>query len=177
MKLKSMIVLTGVLIPVFIFGMAHQPAAALPTGELTIVSAMIGNQIPIPWEEMLTANDWIKLVYDPLVGTTPDAELSTEMGLAEKWEMSPDGLTWTFYLRKGVKFHDGVELTAKDVKFTIEKNAGPQSTLAFVQTFREMIKDTEIKDKYTLVVHCKKPCSVITVPLAARSYPRIILRR
>jgi peptide/nickel transport system substrate-binding protein len=35
--------------------------------------------------------------------------------------MSPDALTWTFYLRKGIKFHDGVELTAKDVKFSIDE--------------------------------------------------------
>ena len=157
MKVKMMVVLTGMLVPALILIMAGQLAMAASSEELTIVSPMIGNQIPIPWEEMLTANDWIKLIYDPLVGTNPDGSLSTAAGLAEKWEMSPDGLTWTFYLRKGVKFHDGVELTAKDVKFTTEMNASPKSTLAFVQTFREMIKNTEAKDKYTVVVHLKQP--------------------
>jgi len=47
-----------------------------------------------------------------------------EPDLAEKWERSKDGLAWTFYLRKGVKFHkDYGELTAEDVKFSLEKAA------------------------------------------------------
>src|SRR4030067_1612841 len=47
-----------------------------------------------------------------------------EPDLAEKWVRSKDGLVWTFYLRKGVKFHKGYgELTAEDVKFSLEKAA------------------------------------------------------
>ncbi|HEX8525024.1 MAG TPA: ABC transporter substrate-binding protein [Tepidisphaeraceae bacterium] len=41
-----------------------------------------------------------------------------EPGIAERWEVTPDGLTWTFYLRKDVKFNDGTPLTAEDVAFT-----------------------------------------------------------
>ena len=47
-----------------------------------------------------------------------------EPDLAEKWERSKNGLVWTFYLRKGVRFHKGYgELTAEDVKFSLEKAA------------------------------------------------------
>ena len=45
-----------------------------------------------------------------------------EPALAEEWEVSGDGLTWTFYLRKGVQFHHGYgEFTAEDVKFTVDR--------------------------------------------------------
>ncbi len=121
MRLKWVTVLAGIFMLVVIMLTAYRGAVAAPTGELTIVSPMIGNQIPIQWEEVGQANEWMKLFYDPLVGTTSDAELSGDAGLAEKWEMSPDGLTWTFYLRKGIKFHNGDEVIAKDAKFTIEQ--------------------------------------------------------
>jgi ABC-type transport system substrate-binding protein len=48
--------------------------------------------------------------------------------LAESWEVSDDGLTWTFHLRQGVTWHDGEPFTADDVKFTIELCYNPANT-------------------------------------------------
>ena len=66
------------------------------------------------------------LMYNQLVRF--DADMNPVPELAESWEVSKDGLTWTFKLRQGVKFHDGQELTSADVKFTfdrlIEKSPG-----------------------------------------------------
>ena len=59
------------------------------------------------------------LFYNQLVRF--DAELNAQPELAESWEVSKDGLTWTFKLRQGVKFHDGQELTSADVKFTFDR--------------------------------------------------------
>lgn len=56
---------------------------------------------------------WETLVKNRLAGPEPM--------LAEKWEMSPDGKTWTFHLRKGVQFHNERPLTAEAVKFSIER--------------------------------------------------------
>ena len=58
-------------------------------------------------------------VFDPFVQTNFDTT-EVEPGLAESWTTSADGRTWTFRLRKGVRFHDGVELTADDVVFNME---------------------------------------------------------
>jgi len=72
-----------------------------------------------------------------------------EPDLAERWEPSKDGLVWTFYLRKGVKFHKGYgELTAEDVKFSLEKAAN-KTTSGFAADYSALDK-VDIIDKYTV---------------------------
>ena len=57
-------------------------------------------------------------IYDALVSF--DREMRLEPALARRWE-NPDDLTWRFFLRSGVRFHDGRPLTAADVKFSLER--------------------------------------------------------
>src|SRR5215470_92507 len=59
------------------------------------------------------------MMYNQLVRFDPDMNVVPE--LAESWEVSKDGLTWTFKLRHGVKFHDGQEMTSADVKYTFDR--------------------------------------------------------
>jgi peptide/nickel transport system substrate-binding protein len=81
--------------------------------------------------------------------------------------MSHDGLAWTFYLKNGVKFHDGVELTAKDVKFSIEQLMLPDSRASTAGLLRTTIKNIEVKDPYTVVIYCKKPSLLLDGFLSA----------
>lgn len=62
----------------------------------------------------------IELAFDYLFQKQPDGSLSTEGGLVEAYDVSDDGKVYTFNLRKGIKFHDGEELTAEDVAFTYD---------------------------------------------------------
>ncbi|GAB6931011.1 SgrR family transcriptional regulator [Paenibacillus sp. JCM 10914] len=62
----------------------------------------------------------IQQIFDRLVSYDRAADRFTP-AIAHHWESSGDGLEWVFYLRKGIFFHDGTELTAEDVKFTIER--------------------------------------------------------
>ena len=79
-----------------------------------------------------------------------------EPDLAERWERSKDGLVWTFYLRKGVKFHKGYgELTSEDVKFSIEKAAN-KATSGFAADYAALSK-VEALDKYTVRLTFKNP--------------------
>ena len=55
--------------------------------------------------------------------------------LAESWDISDDGLTYTFHLKQGVKFSDGTPFTADDVKWTLDRNRAPESTSAQKQLF------------------------------------------
>src|SRR5690606_30258867 len=58
-------------------------------------------------------------LYDGLVRPAPGGQL--EPALAESWDISDDGKTYTFTLRKGVKFHDGSDVTASDVVFSVKR--------------------------------------------------------
>lgn len=63
--------------------------------------------------------DVVALVFAGLMRPGPDG--TPEADLAESWEVTPDGLTYTFRLRSGLTWHDGVALTASDVAFTVEQ--------------------------------------------------------
>ena len=88
---------------------APAPTTVKPTGELKIALAFLGAQRMIPWAEVPSGG--IKqhqiLVYDYLVGCTDDGQLMAEGGIAQRWEQASDKLSWTFWLRQGVTFHDG----------------------------------------------------------------------
>lgn len=91
-------------------------------------------------------------LYDPLV--FPDKFGNPLPHVAEKWEKSSDGLTYTFYLRPGINFHNGSELTAEDVKFSMDRLIEIGEGVAFL--FFDKIKNTEVIDKYTVVFHLEK---------------------
>src|SRR5262245_26624617 len=67
----------------------------------------------------------LSLVYQGLVDF--DRDLKIKPVLAESWKVSADGRTWTFKLRKGVKFHNGRALAASDVKFSIDRILDPKN--------------------------------------------------
>src|SRR5438094_8932586 len=79
-------------------------------------------------------------------------------GLAEKWEASQDGLTYTFHLRKGVKFHDGTDFNAKAVKFTFDRVTDP-ATKALPAVHVSALTSTEAVDDYTAKMTLKEPFS------------------
>jgi peptide/nickel transport system substrate-binding protein len=79
--------------------------------------------------------------------------------LAEKWEVSPDGKVYTFYIRKGVKFHDGSELDAYVVKANFDRWLDP--TVRVPQRGQlGPIEKVEVVDKYTVKVYMKTPYAV-----------------
>lgn len=74
--------------------------------------------------------------------------------LAHSWEFSPDLRTWTFYLRSDVKWHDGMPVTAHDVKFTIELSTHPD--ILFEDTWHDLVAIT-VPDDTTLTIEYSRP--------------------
>jgi len=96
-------------------------------------------------------------LYDTLIYPTAGPGEIVKPWIAKSWDISEDAKTYTFYLNKGIKFHDGSELTAEDVAFSMDR----MMTIGGVtcNLFTSIIKpgDTEVIDKYTVVFHLEKP--------------------
>lgn len=94
------------------------------------------------------------LVFSGLVRITEDLKFQGE--LAERWQASDDLKTWTFYLRKGVKFHHGKELGAEDVITTFKMIADP-ATGSSARTHMDLVESFEAVDKHTVRFKLKIP--------------------
>lgn len=99
------------------------------------------------------AGNLIDIIYDSLIDLTPNGKLKPR--LAKSWHISPDGLTWTFNLHKGITFHDGQELTTEHVKFTFDKIRKKNGKSAYHNWVR-YIEGISIIDKYTIKMTLKK---------------------
>jgi peptide/nickel transport system substrate-binding protein len=73
-------------------------------------------------------------MYDTLLRRSPRDGQTIIPDLAQRWEISPDGKKYTFHLRKGVKFHDGADFTAEDVKATYDRIARPPKGVVIPRT-------------------------------------------
>jgi peptide/nickel transport system substrate-binding protein len=100
-------------------------------------------------DEVVYAN-----VFEGLVRFAADG--SVIPGLAESWEISEDGLTYTFHLHDGVKFHDGTDFNADDVKFSLERINAADSLNAQKQLYAD-IASVEVVDPLTVKVTLSKP--------------------
>lgn len=92
-------------------------------------------------------------VYDSLVYPLQDGTMKPQ--LAEKWEVSDDNLEYTFYLRKGVKFHNGDELKASDVVFSAKRIITIGEGFAYL--YKDIVKDVSSIDDYTVKFTLNKP--------------------
>lgn len=102
-------------------------------------------------------------IYEPLV--VMDENWHIQPRLAESWEVADDYKSVTFHLKKGVKFHNGREMTAQDVKFSIERLHEDDSPK---QKYYANITGAEIVDDYTITFTTEKPDAVL---LTSFAYP------
>jgi len=92
-------------------------------------------------------------LYDTLVYPMPDGRMDPH--LAESWEVSDDSLSYTFKLKRGVKFHDGTEMTAEDVKFSFDRLQAIGEGYAYI--FKDKVESVEVLDDYTVRFNMTEP--------------------
>jgi peptide/nickel transport system substrate-binding protein len=94
-----------------------------------------------------------ELMYEPLLAR--DLKGALQPRLAESWEISKDLLVYTFKLRHGVKFHNGMEMTADDIKFAIDYTLNPKNGAYGFETL-SAVRRAEVVDKHTLRIQLKQ---------------------
>ena len=123
---------------------APAPAAAQ---ELKIAVAADVTSIDPHFFNLFPNNNIAEHIFDKLVQMDPDSRMIP--GIATSWK-AIDATTWEYKLRKGVKFHDGSELTAEDVAFSIDRVPQVPNSPGPFSAYTKAIVAKEIVDPYTI---------------------------
>ena len=134
------------------------PASVTPEGELVILAADLGFEVPVGWKETVAGGkDALRLIYDALVGVDDANNLDADWGLSNSWEMTPDAMQWTFHLKEGIPFHNGDEFVADDMIFTFNKWSEAESVGSYKERITDFVDTMEAPDPNTFVVNLKTP--------------------
>jgi peptide/nickel transport system substrate-binding protein len=140
-------------------------------GDLSVVHLAYNADMQVPDPDIfyeIEGNSVTTSVYEGLVRYKPNST-EVEPALAESFTTAPDGLTYTFKLRPGVKFHDGTAMDSAAIKGSFERrtavNSAPAYMLADVASY-------ETPDASTFIVHLKQPVSAFLDYLAAPYGPK-----
>ena len=148
-------VLLLIAVAVLAFGSAHAFTLTVATeADAVILNPQDSNDLP--------GAKVNRQIYDTLLVSTE--ELDLEPGLAESWAKIDD-LTWEFYLRPGVVFHNGDPLTSRDVVFTFDRvrDAEVAAPAAFIVGF---VDGVEAVDELTVRITTKAPFAPILAHMA-----------
>jgi len=148
---RSLLVLTVLLL---VLGLAAPPVRSEPpAGQLTWavhVSLAPSWFDPADTTGIITPFMFLYAIHDALVKPMPGNPMAPS--LAESWTTTPDGLSYEFVLRRGVKFHNGEPVTAEDVKFSMERYRGAASG-----PFKTRIASIDVLDPSRVRFRFKRP--------------------
>ncbi|MDR3472102.1 MAG: ABC transporter substrate-binding protein [Devosia sp.] len=109
----------------------------------------------VPWDSPGNGNIFSQEnIFDHLVDQLPSSP-DVQPALAESWEVSPDALTYTFHIRRGVKFSNGDPLTMDDIKWSLDRMLDPKIDAAWAFLMGD-IKNFEVVDENTIKMNMKK---------------------
>ncbi len=115
-----------------------------------------------------------EMLYTALVRNDPSGAAKVVPGLAESWDISKDGLTYTFHLRPNLKYSDGSPLSAEDIAWNLEQFADPEVNVDLPSVAKGM-KSAKATDETTVVVTLEHPVSAFLYYLAI--FPAFVVDR
>ncbi len=118
-------------------------------------------------------------MYDNLIRRDPrDSGKTIIPDLAHSWDISPDGKTYTFFLRKGVTWHDGADFNADDVKATYDRIVKPPSGVSIPRSsLFKAVSEINVKDPYTIEFKLAEPRPPNFIMSAFASGWNVIVRK
>lgn len=155
---------------------ASQLQISGPGGTSTVVYAVSSNPATLNpiLDDSGASQSGYELIFEGLV--RPDPRTGTPAPwLAERWDASPDGLTWTFHLRPDVTWHDGQPFTSDDVKFTFDAVLDPKNKTPYRSRF-DNVANTEATDKGTFRLTLKAAdCPFLLITMQTPIVPKHLL--
>ena len=165
--------LCACLLATVLSAVAFAPRAFAQTPKNVLVIGHVAELQTLDPAQSVTISDFriLSNMYEGLLHYK-DGSLEVEPGLATSWTVSPDGKTYTFKLREGVKFHDGTPFNAEAVKFDLDrvtdKNHPYYNTGPFPFVFLlGPIERTEVVDPMTVAIHLSAPYAPMLTMLAS----------
>src|SRR4029434_708507 len=156
----------GIVALVVALAIGASPAAAQGKPDLTVALSSFSTEVLDLVLGGHVVKYYMSLMFDYLVGVTPDGQLSRDTGLATRWEPSADHKRWTFHLRKGVKFHTGEEATSEDVNVSLQRAIGNRAPTGDAGPLRTLIADIETPAPDRVVIVTKEPTLIIPTYLS-----------
>lgn len=171
---KAKIIRNGVLTVLFVFtacgGRSADEAArgdsdgSISAGSIAI--PIVADPVFNPWHPNAFAESNVvnRVLFSGL--TKPGLELAPAPDLAASWEVSNDGLAWTFFLREDVTWHDGEAFTADDVVYTFNEIALNTELGANNMSYFSSLERVDAVDEYTVVFTLTKPVAALPAYLS-----------
>jgi ABC-type transport system substrate-binding protein len=158
-------ILTGALLVVGGLGSIRAVVAQAPVvgGTLTFAAGADPDSLDPQNTQSNPGEQVNRMMYENLVRF--NTKMQIEPALAESWTQSADGLTWTFKLRKGVRFHDGTPFDAKAVKYFFDRVLGDEKPFK-ASLYTPFVQGAQVVDDHTVRVTLKQPFAAFLFRLA-----------
>jgi peptide/nickel transport system substrate-binding protein len=132
-------------------------ATAQPAGTVTAAVHTFSKEVLDPSLDSAPGLPYHGQLYDFFIGASPDGKVDLGYGVLENYESNADATEWTFTLKPGIKWHDGVEMTAADMKFTVEHYMRPEAVCTSCGGLKNNVAGVDIIDDRTIKIRLTAP--------------------
>ncbi|MFQ6110959.1 MAG: ABC transporter substrate-binding protein [Nitrospinota bacterium] len=133
-------------------------------GEVAVLIGVDANKLDPQFYSSTVELSLIQNIFDALLFRND--KMGLDPALARSWKVSPDGRTWTFFLRRGVRFHNGEPFNARAVKFTFERMMDEEVGATTTIARRIELERVEVVDEFTVRLHTRRPVATTLTYLA-----------